>query len=142
MNGRLDRGRVQPQRVSGDLFLRHRATPQSLVDALPSRGSDRVLELVERGEIHHGLHHPQPCELAETRAAIDTDDGLTQREPLQGLDDQEPENVLGREAKAPRPRCDGLTGRHCVLQVGVRQLRDRRLYHRHATRRRRHLPES
>ena len=84
--------------------LAHGMVGERVIDLLPGRRTQCVLELVERREVHHGLRS-QANELAQGRAVIDADDGLPQRQPLQGLHDEQAEHVLRGESdpRGPRP---------------------------------------
>ncbi len=103
MDVRLDRGGVEPQPIARDLLLADGMLREQAIDLLPGARPQRVLELVECREVHHGLR-PKADELAQGRTVIDPDDGLAQREAFQGLHDEQAERMLRGESDAARSR--------------------------------------
>ena len=56
---RLHRRGVEPQRVPRDPLLADRVLRQAAVGLLPGLGANRIFELAERREVHHGLARPR-----------------------------------------------------------------------------------
>jgi len=99
----LDGRGVEPDFLAADQILLGRMPAQKLVHRLPRGGQDRVLQLVERREVHHGPvinADKAPQEIA----VVDPDDDLPQRCSFDDLAQEDPENLIGSEGvRPPRP---------------------------------------
>jgi hypothetical protein len=112
---------VQTQPIARDLLLAHGMAGEGAMDLLPGHRTQSVLELVERREVHHGLH-PEADELAQGGTVIDPDNRLAQRQPFQGLHDEQAEHVLRGESdtRGSRP----VRGEQGVPEIAVGKVYD------------------